>query len=102
MPDEIKAWPFVGVPSGAGEPSGMASVLMEGAAARGDALRDNWSHRSDLMRCQTCIWFVPKGAALTSCALGRCRRRAPTHNGFPAVFPTDWCGDHKLDEEKVR
>jgi len=33
--------------------------------------------------------------------IGRCRRHAPTMNGYPAVFPTDWCGDHKLDEEKL-
>ena len=34
--------------------------------------------------------------------LGRCRRRAPTMNGYPVVYMTDWCGDHKLDESKVR
>jgi hypothetical protein len=33
--------------------------------------------------------------------LGRCRKRAPTLNGWPAVFETDWCGDHKLDEAKL-
>ncbi len=33
--------------------------------------------------------------------LGRCRRRAPTMNGYPAVFENDWCGDHKLDENKL-
>jgi len=33
--------------------------------------------------------------------LGRCRRRSPTINGFPAVFNVDWCGDHKLDENKI-
>lgn len=33
--------------------------------------------------------------------IGRCRRHAPTMAGFPVVFVTDWCGDHKLDEEKV-
>ncbi len=33
--------------------------------------------------------------------LGRCRKRAPTLNGFPAVFENDWCGDHKLDENKI-
>jgi hypothetical protein len=22
--------------------------------------------------------------------------------GFPAVFDTDWCGDHKLDETKIK
>jgi hypothetical protein len=33
--------------------------------------------------------------------LGRCRRHAPTMNGYPAVFEDDWCGDHKLDENKI-
>lgn len=33
--------------------------------------------------------------------IGRCRRNAPTMNGFPVVFKEDWCGNHKLDEEKV-
>ncbi len=33
--------------------------------------------------------------------LGRCRRHAPTMNGFPAAWSDDWCGDHKLDETKV-
>jgi hypothetical protein len=33
--------------------------------------------------------------------LGRCRRHAPTINGFPAAWSDDWCGDHKLDEAKV-
>ena len=32
---------------------------------------------------------------------GRCRRHAPSMNGYPAVFATDWCGDHKLDENKI-
>ena len=31
---------------------------------------------------------------------GRCRRHAPTMQGYPAVFGNDWCGDHKLDENK--
>lgn len=34
-------------------------------------------------------------------ALGRCRRHAPTMNGYPATFESDWCGDHKLDENKA-
>lgn len=56
---------------------------------------DPWAHRSAGMRCATCMWFAPKGA------LGRCRRHAPTLGGYPVVFSTDWCGDHKLDETKV-
>lgn len=77
-----------------------------------EAARDNWAHRSDGMRCMSCMWFVQKAARpvpvptephaeTRHSLLGRCRRRAPTMAGFPAVFDTDWCGDHKLDEEKV-
>jgi len=57
-----------------------------------DVKRDPWVHRSSMMSCGTCMWFVAKGA------LGRCRRHAPTMSGYPVVFPSDWCGDHKLDE----
>lgn len=59
---------------------------------------DNWEHRSKGMKCETCMWFLLKGDSLS---LGRCRRRAPTLDGWPAVFMSDWCGDHKLDETKV-
>ena len=66
---------------------------------------DNWAHRSREMQCSTCMWFVwkmiPTNTMSTKGMLGRCRRRAPTLSGFPAVFETDWCGDHKLDETKV-
>jgi hypothetical protein len=34
-------------------------------------------------------------------SLGRCRRHAPTMSGWPAVFVNDWCGSHKLDENKI-
>ncbi len=57
--------------------------------------KDPWAHRSKGMRCESCMWFAPKGK------LGRCRRRAPTMNGYPVVFTTDWCGDHKLNEENI-
>lgn len=57
------------------------------------------------MSCATCMWFVPKErqtpAPDSRPVLGRCRRHAPTMLGYPAVFETDWCGDHKLDENKV-
>lgn len=33
--------------------------------------------------------------------LGRCRRHAPTMSGWPVMFVNDWCGDHKIDEEKI-
>ena len=59
---------------------------------------DPWIHRSSGMRCRTCMYFCPKNTAET---FGRCRRHAPTMSGFPAVYPTDWCGDHKIDENKI-
>lgn len=54
---------------------------------------DPWAHRSKGMRCRTCMWFVAKTRNV-----GRCRRHAPTMNGYPVVYVTDWCGDHKLNE----
>ena len=65
-------------------------------------MEDNWKHRSSGMRCKTCMWFV--GKAVTEAQItdiGRCRRHAPTMNGYPVVFGSDWCGDHKLDEEQI-
>lgn len=63
---------------------------------------DNWKHRSSNMLCQTCMWFVPKFQEHPNAAIiGRCRMHAPTLKGWPAMFPTDWCGDHKLDETKL-
>ena len=48
------------------------------------------------------MWYVAKHAEPPIVTeVGRCRRHAPTMNGYPAVFPTDWCGDHKLDETKI-
>ena len=66
---------------------------------------DPWMHRSDGMRCKTCIWFVPKHPAdhivTGAYSIGRCRRHAPTMGGYPVVFVNDWCGDHRLDENKT-
>ena len=63
--------------------------------------KDSWRHRTIDMRCETCMWFVFKVAEGKPNHLGRCRRHAPTMNGYPGVFGTDWCGDHKLDENKI-
>jgi hypothetical protein len=57
---------------------------------------DPWAHRSLGMRCHSCMAFVLKGTG----PIGRCRRNAPTMNGFPVVFETDWCLQHRLDETK--
>jgi hypothetical protein len=64
---------------------------------------DNWKGRSEGMRCHTCMFFVKKKDAPNDIRgdFGRCRRHAPTLNGWPAVFGCDWCGDHKLDENKI-
>lgn len=66
---------------------------------------DPWKGRSTGMRCRSCVWFVPKEASGVRPdgypIVGRCRRHAPTMNGFPVVYLTDWCGDHRLDENKI-
>jgi hypothetical protein len=71
---------------------------------------DLWKHRSKGMQCGTCMFFVEKKPLpqeqvpddiKDQKVLGRCRRHAPTMSGWPAVFTHDWCGDHKLDENKL-
>lgn len=66
-----------------------------------------------MMRCAFCMHFREKlpdkafetreGSAIPEefLQIGRCRRRAPTMAGFPVVFRTDYCGEHKLDENRV-
>jgi len=54
---------------------------------------DNWENRAANMRCQTCMYWAEKGFPI-----GRCRRHAPTMSGYPVVYCSDWCGDHKLNE----
>jgi hypothetical protein len=62
---------------------------------------DPWKHRLKAMTCSTCMWYVIKArVADGSNNIGRCRRHAPTIQGYPVVFEHDWCGDHKLDENK--
>ena len=75
--------------------------------------KDNWKHRSTGMRCSSCMYYVSKTKTQTgqiiedgkdviiTPSIGRCRRHAPTMSGWPVMFQTDWCGDHKLDEEKI-
>jgi hypothetical protein len=48
------------------------------------------------------MWYSPKAPVKkTMGEVGRCRRHAPTMNGYPVVFVGDWCGDHKVDENKL-
>ncbi len=67
--------------------------------------QDPWKHRSEEMRCRTCMWFVTKPTGYPTKPdvriVGRCRRHAPTMGGYPVVYQTDWCGDHRVDENKV-
>lgn len=65
-------------------------------------MEDNWKHRSEGMRCATCMFYVPKTKVVVGAQeVGRCRRNAPSMNGWPVMFPGDWCGAHKLDENKL-
>jgi hypothetical protein len=55
------------------------------------------------------MWFVPKVTIVQGTIdtpnpvynIGRCRRHAPSMGGYPVVFVNDWCGDHRLDENKI-
>jgi hypothetical protein len=63
---------------------------------------DPWKHRSAVMKCQSCMWYMPKESTIPGLPeIGRCRKHAPTMGGFPVVYPTDWCGDHRLDETRL-
>lgn len=75
---------------------------------------DPWSNRVNNMVCESCIFFAVKEMYVNEddcpCEaskpderglVGRCRRHSPTMNGYPVVFELDWCGDHKLDENKI-
>ena len=67
-------------------------------------MEDNWKHRSEEMRCRTCMFFVEKvkkDMQDKDVLIGRCRERSPTMKGWPVMFATDWCGAHKLDENKI-
>lgn len=79
-----------------------------GAGPATPPAEDPWAHRAMSMRCNTCMFFVIKRPSVLGTVanaergyVGRCRRHAPTMGGYPAVFETDWCGDHKLDENKI-
>lgn len=61
---------------------------------------DPWVNRGQGMRCKTCLSFCPKVNKSGITDIGRCRKHAPTMGGFPVVFVNDWCGDHRLDEDK--
>ena len=61
-------------------------------------IRDNWNRNK--MRCKNCTWYIKKGKPPST--IGRCRRHAPSVNGYPVVFEDDCCGDHRVSEEEVK
>lgn len=72
-----------------------------------DGPRDPWAHRYAHPRCRSCMWYTPKYPGDRTCfpeliEVGRCRRHAPTNEGFPVVTPVDWCGDHRVNENAER
>jgi len=77
----------------------------ENSIPKTDMRPDPWVHRSLNMMCRTCMWFAEKTPTIAQTVqarkIGRCRRHAPTMNGYPVVYNDDWCGDHKLDENKI-
>jgi len=56
---------------------------------------DNWADKAAFV-CATCMWFMVKGPVFGHSDMGRCRKKAPTLQGWPAMFSTDFCGDHKI------
>jgi len=60
-------------------------------------MSDPWKGRAIMMRCNTCMY-----CAIKEGNVGRCRRHSPSMSGYPVVYiDRDWCGDHKLDENKL-
>lgn len=61
--------------------------------------KDNRADRSKNITCVRCMHFASKGEPGQSPTPGRCRRHAPTGEGWPVLFDEDWCGDFKLFEK---
>lgn len=55
---------------------------------------DNWNNRAVQFTCKNCLFFVDRGQGL-----GRCRKHAPTHDGWPTMYESDWCGDHRITKK---
>jgi hypothetical protein len=58
-----------------------------------DWTKDNWDKAAHPnLKCATCHSYINF----------RCRRHAPKgQEGWPAVFPTDWCMDHKMSKQAM-
>jgi hypothetical protein len=68
-------------------------------------MKDNWINKEKKRICKTCVSYIEKETiedGNTHTIIGRCRKNAPVvGKGFPTVYPDDWCGDHKLDADKI-
>lgn len=52
---------------------------------------DNWADKSTF-KCLTCMYYQGKNEEV-----GRCHYYPPQSvKGFTAVYPSDWCGQHKI------
>lgn len=71
----------------------MAKENVPDAKTKASWTGDNWdkvAHPN--FTCKTCHSYVNY----------RCRRHAPQgQEGWPAVFPTDWCMDHKMSKQTM-
>lgn len=58
-----------------------------------DWTKDNWDKNAHpTQTCATCHSYINF----------RCRRHAPAgQEGWPAVFPTDFCMDHKMSKQTM-
>lgn len=55
--------------------------------------------------CEQCKFYKaeePTEVKKSHTIVGRCRRSAPVAGvGYPYVYPDDWCGEWKPDENKL-
>jgi hypothetical protein len=77
----------------------VAKALQQTQAQRMNQRPASLQQKTSNTLCKTCRWFVPMTSETNpDPEVGRCRRHAPTKEGFPVVFDWDWCGDYTLKE----
>jgi hypothetical protein len=59
--------------------------------------KDKWDRKTNF-GCCSCMYYVSKKNSNP----GRCRRYAPSMQGYPVVYEEDWCGEHKLGTNPLR
>jgi len=70
----------------------MEEGIVGHAMAKDTDTKDKWDQITGYC-CGSCRYFSPK----VNSEVGRCRRHAPTMQGYPVVYAVDdWCGDHKI------